>query len=59
MDRWGALPDIGSLSDAALGDLLHELAAKAEQSPEDRLLQGAVDIVRAEIAARGGDPFAT
>jgi hypothetical protein len=52
------LPDLGSMTNAALSDLLRDLLAKAEVSPEDRLLEGAVDVVRAEIAARGGYPFA-
>jgi hypothetical protein len=46
------------MSNEALYEALQERLAEAEQS-DDRLLLGAIDILRAEIAARGGDPFAT
>ena len=46
------------MSDSALRDLLADTQAKSNQSPDNLYLLGAIDIIRAEIAARGGDPFA-
>ena len=56
--RWGELPLLSSLSDEDLSRLLRERLAEAERSPDDRHLLGAIDVLRAEIAARGGDPLA-
>jgi hypothetical protein len=56
--RWGSLPDLGSLSDGDIHALLRERLAQAEETPDNRFLFGAIDILRAEIVVRGGDPFA-
>jgi hypothetical protein len=48
-----ALPDLSSLSDEKLKDLIHELELQeAEISYQRRLLQGRIDILRAERTAR-------
>ncbi len=47
------LPDFASLSDDALRTLIHELEAEEnEVSYRRRLLQGRIDILRAELVAR-------
>ena len=48
-----ALPDLGTLSDDALKELIEELEAEEnEVSYRRRLLQGRIDILRAERTAR-------
>jgi hypothetical protein len=48
-----ALPDLQSLSDAELRDLIRELVEKERQvSYERRILHGKIDILRAELQAR-------
>jgi hypothetical protein len=48
-----ALPDLASLSDAQLKDLIHELEAEENEiSYRRRLLHGKLDILRAELVAR-------
>jgi anti-sigma-K factor RsiG len=47
------LPDLGSLSDEALKQLIDELGAKErEVSYERRILHGKIDILRAELVVR-------
>ena len=47
------LPDLGSLSDENLKQLIDELTAKErEVSFERRILHGKIDILRAELVAR-------
>jgi len=47
------LPDLGSLSDEDLKQLIDELSAKErEVSYERRILHGKIDILRAELVAR-------
>jgi hypothetical protein len=46
-------PDLGSLSDAELKELIDELTLEeAEVSKRRRLLHGKIDILRAELVAR-------
>jgi hypothetical protein len=52
------LPDIGRMSDEALRDLVEQLLGELDAAPDDRFLLGKIDILRAEIVHRGGDPFA-
>ena len=48
-----ALPDLASLSDQELRDLIRELMQKEhEVSYQRRLLHGKIDILRAELVAR-------
>jgi hypothetical protein len=48
-----ALPDLASLSDSELKDLIHELEAEENEiSYRRRLLHGKLDILRAELVAR-------
>ena len=48
-----ALPDLGTLSDDALKELIEKLEAEEnEVSYRRRLLQGRIDILRAERTAR-------
>jgi hypothetical protein len=48
-----ALPDLGTLSDEALKELIEKLEAEEnEVSYRRRLLQGRIDILRAERTAR-------
>jgi hypothetical protein len=48
-----ALPDLASLSDTELKDLIHRLEAdENEISYQRRLLHGKLDILRAELVAR-------
>jgi len=48
-----ALPDIGSLSDQELRDLIRELVEEEQQvSYRRRILHGKIDILRAELVAR-------
>ena len=48
-----ALPDLASLSDQELRDLIRELMAEEHRvSYERRLLHGKIDILRAELQAR-------
>jgi hypothetical protein len=48
-----ALPDLGSLSDQELRDLIRELMEEEHQvSYRRRLLHGKIDILRAELQAR-------
>ena len=47
------LPDLGSLSDGELKNLIDDLEAKErEVSYQRRLLHGKIDILRAELVAR-------
>jgi hypothetical protein len=47
------LPDLASLSDAELKELIDELTQEeAEVSYQRRLLHGKIDILRAELVAR-------
>jgi hypothetical protein len=47
------LPDLGSLSDEQLKELIAELTAKEQEiSFQRRLLHGKIDILRAELVAR-------
>ena len=47
------LPDLGSLSDGELKNLIDDLEAKErEVSFQRRLLHGKIDILRAELVAR-------
>jgi RsiG-like len=47
------LPDLGSLSDSELKGLIGDLEAEERQvSYQRRLLQGKIDILRAELVAR-------
>ena len=47
------LPDLGSLSDAELKDLIHKLMEEeTEVSYRRRILHGQIDILRAERTAR-------
>ena len=47
------LPDLGSLSDAALKKLIDDLEQQERKiSYERRLLHGKIDILRAELVAR-------
>ena len=47
------LPDLGSLSEGELKDLIDDLEAKElEVSYQRRLLHGKIDILRAELVAR-------
>ena len=51
----GTLPDLAELSDLELKDLIHELEREEnELSYRRRLLQGRIDIFRAELEAREG-----
>ncbi|MBA2476763.1 MAG: hypothetical protein H0V40_12520 [Actinobacteria bacterium] len=48
-----ALPDLGSLSDADLRQLIHELVEEEHQvSYRRRMLHGRIDILRAELVVR-------
>jgi hypothetical protein len=48
-----ALPDLASLSDADLKDLIHKLEKEEDEiSYRRRLLHGKLDILRAELVAR-------
>jgi hypothetical protein len=48
-----ALPDLASLSDAELKDLIDKLTQEeAEVSYQRRLLHGKIDILRTELVAR-------
>ena len=48
-----ALPDLASLSDAQLKDLIKQLEAEENEiSFQRRLLHGKLDILRAELVAR-------
>ena len=48
-----ALPDLASLSDAELKDLIHKLEEEENEiSYKRRLLHGKLDILRAELVAR-------
>jgi hypothetical protein len=48
-----ALPDLGSLSDEELRDLIRQLVEEElEVSYRRRLLHGKIDILRAELVAR-------
>ena len=48
-----ALPDLDSLSDQELRDLIHNLMEEERRvSYERRLLHGKIDILRAELQAR-------
>jgi hypothetical protein len=48
-----ALPDLASLSDAELKDLIKQLEAEENEiSFQRRLLHGKLDILRAELVAR-------
>jgi hypothetical protein len=48
-----ALPDLGSLSDGELRDLIRQLVEEErEVSYRRRLLHGKIDILRAELVAR-------
>ena len=48
-----ALPDLGSLSDEELRDLIRQLVGEErEVSYRRRLLHGKIDILRAELVAR-------
>ncbi len=48
-----ALPDLGTLSDQELRDLIRELMVEEHKvSYERRLLHGKIDILRAELQAR-------
>ena len=48
-----ALPDLGTLSDQELRDLIRELmVAEHKVSYERRLLHGKIDILRAELQVR-------
>jgi hypothetical protein len=47
------LPDLGSLSDEQLKELIAELTAQEQEiSFQRRLLHGKIDILRAELVAR-------
>jgi hypothetical protein len=47
------LPDLGSLSDEQLKELIAELTAEEQEiSFQRRLLHGKIDILRAELVAR-------
>ncbi len=47
------LPDLASLSDADLKQLIHDLTAEEQEvSYRRRLLHGKIDILRAELVAR-------
>ena len=47
------LPDLGSLSDPELKDLIESLKAKEQEvSYERRILHGKIDILKAELVAR-------
>ena len=47
------LPDLGSLSDAELKELIESLKAKEQEvSYERRILHGKIDILKAELVAR-------
>jgi adenine-specific DNA methylase len=47
------LPDLGSLSDSELKDLIERLKAKEQEvSYERRILHGKIDILKAELVAR-------
>jgi hypothetical protein len=47
------LPDLGSLSDEELNNLIDELTAKEQQvSYQRRILHGQIDILRAELVSR-------
>jgi hypothetical protein len=48
-----ALPDLASLSDTELKDLIHRLETEENEiSYQRRLLHGKLDILRAELVAR-------
>jgi hypothetical protein len=48
-----ALPDLGTLSDAQLKDLIRDLEQQENEiSYQRRLLHGKLDILRAELVAR-------
>jgi hypothetical protein len=48
-----ALPDLATLSDADLKDVIHKLEAEENEiSYQRRLLHGKLDILRAELVAR-------
>jgi hypothetical protein len=48
-----AFPDLGSLSDSELKELIDRLTQEeAEVSKQRRLLHGKIDILRAELVAR-------
>jgi hypothetical protein len=52
-DVMEALPDLASLSDAELKDLIHKLEEEENEiSYKRRLLHGKLDILRAELVAR-------
>jgi hypothetical protein len=51
----GGLPDLSSLSDDDLTRLLAKLEVAAREQPNAQLRQGEIDIVRAELVARGHD----
>ena len=47
------LPDLGSLSDAELKELIESLKAKEQEVSYDRrILHGKIDILKAELVAR-------
>jgi hypothetical protein len=47
------LPDLGSLSDAELKDLIEKLKEREQEvSYERRILHGKIDILKAELVAR-------
>jgi hypothetical protein len=48
-----AFPDLGSLSDSELKDLIHKLTKEEEKvSYKRRILHGKIDILRAELVNR-------
>jgi hypothetical protein len=48
-----ALPDLGTMSDAQLKDLIRELEAEENEiSFQRRMLHGKLDILRAELVSR-------
>ena len=52
-DVMEALPDLGSLSDVELKELIKQLEAEEDEiSYRRRLLHGKLDILRAELVAR-------
>ena len=54
---WEEAEDITALSEEELGDLLQDLIGEETTvSYRRRVLQGRIDLIRAELAGRGRDP---
>ena len=56
--NYGTLPDVATLSRNELEKLLMQLRSIAKKRRADRIVLGAIDVVRAELAERQGPGFA-